>query len=48
MYIHNIMFLVTVSRKIKYVTIDPISSRSKSDIIIAFDNVFRIYNQGNF
>ena len=48
MYIHNIMFLVTVSRKIKYVTIDPIPSRKKSDVIVAFDNVFRIYNQGNF
>ena len=47
-YIHNIVFLVTVSRKIKYVTIDPIPTRKKSDVIVTFDNVFRIYNQGNF
>ena len=42
------MFLVTISKKIKYTTIDPIPSRHKSDMLNAFDNVFRIYNTAEF
>ena len=48
MYIQNIMFLVTISKRIKYTTIDPIPSRRKSDMLNAFDNVFRIYNTAEF
>ena len=48
MYIQGIMFLVTISRKIKFITIQSIETRKKSDLIKAFDNVFRIYNTANF
>ena len=48
MYIQNIMFLITVSKRIKYITIDPIPLQSKSDMLNAFNNVFRIYNTAKF
>ena len=42
------MFLVTVSKRIKYITIDPIPTCRKSNMLNASNNVFRIYNTAEF
>ena len=42
MYIQGIIFLVTVSKNIKFITIKCIPSQSKSLLCEAFDQTFRV------
>ena len=48
MYIQKIMFLVTISKDLKFITIVPINARSKKLLCDAFDQTFRIYNSAGF
>ena len=48
MYIQGLTFFVTISKKIKYITIEHIKSRSKSSMDKAFDTVFQVYNKAGF
>ena len=48
MYIQGIIFLVTVSKNIKFITIKCIPSQSKSLLCEAFDQTFRVYNKAGF
>ena len=45
MYIQMQMFLVTVSKHIKYISIDPIKERSRQLVFVTLDKVFKVYNQ---
>ena len=42
------MFLVTVSKHIKYISIDPIKERSRYQVFISLDKVFKTYNKADF
>ena len=42
------MFLVTVSKHIKYITINPIKERSQHLVFVTLDKVFKIYNKAEF
>jgi hypothetical protein len=48
MYINGITFFVTVSRKIKFGTIQDLSSRTKINVLRAMDRIFAIYHAGGF
>ena len=48
MYIQGIIFLVMVSKNIKFITIQCILTRSKSLVCKAFDQTFRVYNKAGF
>ena len=48
MYIQSQMFFVTVSKHIKYITIDPLAERSRKLVFLTLDKVFRVYNQADF
>ena len=48
MYICGITFLITISRKIKYILVHTLSNRKKITVEEAFDKVLRMYNQGGF
>ena len=48
MYIQGIPFLVTVSKRLKFVTITHIAKRSKALLCEAFDKTFRVYNKAGF
>ena len=48
MYIQKVMFLVTVSKNLKFLTIIPINERSKKLLCDGFDQTFRIYNKAGF
>ena len=48
MYINGITFLVTISKRIKYITVHCIKDRSKETVEDAFDKVFRNYNTSGF
>ena len=48
MYIQIQMVLVTVSKNIKYISIDPIKERSRKLVSVTLDKVFKTYNQSEF
>ena len=47
-YIKGVMFLLTLSKNIKYITAEHIKERSKEAIYKALDNVFDEYNKVDF
>ena len=48
MFIQNIPFLTTISRRICYRTVQPLPNRSTKALNAAFDEVFRVYNRGGY
>ena len=48
MFVQQQVFLVTVSKHIKFHTIVPINNRNKLTLCEAFDQTFRVYNKGGF
>ena len=44
MYIQGITFLVTVSKQLKFITVERLKSRARMEFAEKFDNVFRVYN----
>ena len=48
MYIQQVPFLITISKRIKFITILPIASRSHKLLCEAFDQTFRVYNVYGF
>ena len=48
LYIQKEMFLATVSKHLKFLTIVPIAQRSKKMLCDAFDQTFRVYNASGF
>ena len=48
MFIQGLPFLTTISKKIKYRTIEWLKDRSKESLLAAFDTVFQIYNKAGF
>ena len=48
MFIQGLAFLTTISKKIKFRTIEFIPKRTVENLYKAFDNVFRIYNASNY
>ena len=47
-FIQGVPFFVTVSKRVRYVTIEYIEGRTKSSFDKAFDTVFCIYNKAGF
>ena len=48
MFILGVPFLITISKKLKFITIMPIASRSNDNPLEAFDQTFRVYNYNGF
>ena len=48
MFILGVPFLITISKKLKFITILPIASRSNDNLLEAFDQTFRVYNYDGF
>ena len=48
MYVQEVMFLVTISKNIKFMMAEPIEKRSKMLLYEAMDRVFRVYNKAGF
>ena len=48
MYVNKIMFLVTISRKIKFGTVEPILNRKAGTLMKCIDNVKKIYEKRGF
>ena len=48
MFIQGLAFLTTISKRIKYRTIEFIEKRNEKVLNKGFDNVFRIYNKAGF
>ena len=48
MFIQQIPFLITISKKLKFVTVMPIASRNNDNLLEAFDQTFRVCNYNGF
>jgi hypothetical protein len=48
MYVNGIAFFVSISRKIKFGTIEVLDSQSQGHLVKAFQNIARIYHHGGF
>ena len=48
MYIQGITFLVMVSKRLKFITIERLKSRGRMEFAEKFDNVFQVYNKAGF
>ena len=45
MYVQSMMFLVTISIGIGFITVSVLPTRQKKDLYTALDTVFRVYNK---
>ena len=43
-YIQGITFLVTVSKQLKFISVERLKSRARMEFAEKLDNVFRVYN----
>ena len=48
MFVNRIPFLVTISRHIRFGTVEPLQSRNQSAIIAALQSVIQVYRRGGF
>ena len=48
MFVNSIPFFITVSRHIKFTTVEPLDDRSDKTILAAIRNVVKLYKQRNF
>ena len=47
MIVNNVAFLVTMSRKIKFLTVEHLKSRSSKQLVHSLKNVMRLYGRNN-
>ena len=47
MFVNNVAFLVTMSRKIKFLTVKHLKSRSAKQLVHSLKNVMRLYGRNN-
>ena len=47
MFMNNVAFLVTLSRKIKFLTVEHIKARSAKQLVHSLKNVMRLYGRNN-
>ena len=47
MFMNNVAFLVTMSRKIKFLTVEHLKSRSAKQLVHSIKNVMRLYGRNN-
>ena len=47
MFVNNSAFLVTMSRKIKFLTVKHLKSRSAKQLVHSLKNVMRLYGRNN-
>ena len=48
MHIQQAPFLISISKKLKFIAIAAIASRSHEKLLEAFDQTFRVYNEYGF
>ena len=48
MYIQGIAFLIMVSKRLNFITIERLKSRARMEFAEKFDYVFRVYNRAGF
>ena len=47
MFVNNVALLVTISRKIKFLTVEHLDSRSAKQLVHSLKNVMRIYGRNS-
>ena len=47
MFVNNVAFLVTMSRKVKFLTVEQLKSRSAKQLVHSLKNVMRLYGRNS-